>query len=76
MIPPGGSTAPPRETFGGATVNELAHEGIYQNSRLSFVVLQRLIDELAAVSCAPELYMTPFREFPDHHVLVFCATVF
>jgi hypothetical protein len=53
----------------GASLDELAREGSYPNARLSVAIVERLIDELAAVGCALTLYVTPILRFPDHHTL-------
>ncbi|HEX6543270.1 MAG TPA: hypothetical protein VF040_16055 [Ktedonobacterales bacterium] len=55
----------------GATLDELAREGTYPNSRLSVAIVQRLVDELAVIGCTPVLYVTPAPVAPDHHTLVF-----
>jgi hypothetical protein len=57
----------------GASLDELAQEGSYRNAKLSVTIIQRLINELATIGCAPTLYMTPVVSYPDHHTLVLLA---
>lgn len=54
----------------GASLDELAREGAYRNARLSVAIVQRLIVELAAVVCEPQLFVTPIPNYPDYHTLV------
>lgn len=54
----------------GASLDELAREGTYRNTRLSVAIVQRLIAELATVARELRLYVTPIPAYPDHHTLV------
>lgn len=54
----------------GASLDELAREGAYPNSKLSIAIMYQLITELATINCEPVLYETPIAGYPDHHTLV------
>lgn len=53
----------------GASLDELAREGLYPNLKLSVAIIERLISELATIGCEPALYRTPTPLIPDHHTL-------
>jgi len=54
----------------GASLDALAREGAYRNSKLSVAIVQRLVTELGQVGYHPMLYVTPVQGYPDHHTLV------
>jgi hypothetical protein len=55
----------------GATLDELAREGSFPHRRISFSVVGKIIEELAAVGYQLVLFVTPAPELglPDHHSL-------
>lgn len=55
----------------GATVDELAREGLFPHKKISWTTIERLVDELAKVDHSPVLFITPAPELglPDHHSL-------
>jgi len=53
----------------GASLDELAREGAYPNPMLSYATVDRLQQELGAVGYTLVLFITPTRQFPDHHTL-------
>jgi len=56
----------------GASLDDLAHEGLFPNARLSTATIQQLVSELATIGCNPALYVTPvIPRYPNHHTLVF-----
>jgi hypothetical protein len=55
----------------GATLDELAREGAFPHNRISFSVIGKIIEELAAVGYELVLFVTPTPALglPDHHSL-------
>jgi hypothetical protein len=53
----------------GATLDELAREGLFPHRKLSFSFIGPLIQALAVVGYEPILYVTPTPDLPDHHSL-------
>lgn len=53
----------------GASLDELAREGAYRNTKLSVAIVQRLIMELRQAGFDLLLYITPVPGYPDHHTL-------
>jgi hypothetical protein len=53
----------------GATLDELAREGLFPHRKLSFSLIGPLLQALAIVGYEPILYVTPTPDLPDHHSL-------
>ncbi len=53
----------------GASLDDLAREGAYPNPMLSYATIDRLQSELSHVGYTLVLFITPTRQFPDHHTL-------
>jgi hypothetical protein len=53
----------------GASLDDLAREGAYLNTKISYSVIQRLRGELGMAGYELLLYVTPTRQYPDHHTL-------
>lgn len=53
----------------GATLDEVAREGLFPHRKLSFSFIGPLVQTLAVVGYEPILYVTPTPDLPDHHSL-------
>jgi hypothetical protein len=56
----------------GATIDELAREGMFPHPKISIAVVTDILRELNQVSLGLSLYITPTQDLPDHHTL--CVT--